>query len=170
MTKPFNQLIVATTTIFMVACNSASTDSKTADATEKKETPAFDLATAKTAIEAENAKFMDAFKKGDSAGAASNYAQDALVMPSNAEPVAKSAIAPLWGSFIRMGVKDVKLIVDDIAGNAEIISETGRYEIYAAENKMLDKGKYVVVWKPENGAWKIYRDIFNTNMPAAPAK
>ena len=93
-----------------------------------------------------------------------------MVLPPNGEPVAKSSMATLWGSFIRMGVKEVKLVVDDIAGNAEIISETGRYEIYAAENKMIDKGKYVVVWKPENGAWKMYRDIFNTSMPAAPAK
>jgi ketosteroid isomerase-like protein len=170
MTKSFHKLIVAVTVMSIVACNNASSDSKTADATEKKETPAFDLATAKTAIEAENAKFMEAFKKGDSAGAAANYAQDALIMPPNGEPVAKSNIAPLWGSFIRMGVKDVKLVVDDIAGNADIISETGHYEIYAAENKMLDKGKYVVVWKPENGSWKMYRDIFNTSIPAAPAK
>ncbi len=71
---------------------------------------------------------------------------------------------------MRMGVKDVKLITDDISGNADIISETGRYEIYADENKLLDKGKYVVVWKPENGGWKMYRDIFNTSMPAAPPK
>ena len=171
MTKSFNRLfVVAATAICLVACNSASSDSKTTEATETKDSPGFDLAKAKSAIEAENAKFMEAFKKGDSTGAAANYAQDAFILPPNGEPVAKSNIAPLWGSFIRMGVKDVKLVVDDIAGNADIISETGHYEIYAAENKMLDKGKYVVVWKPENGAWKMYRDIFNTSMPAAPAK
>jgi hypothetical protein len=48
--------------------------------------------------------------------------------------------------------------------------ETGRYEIYGAENKLMDKGKYVVAWKPVNGDWKLYRDIFNSDMPAAPAK
>lgn len=169
MTKSFYIPVLAAIMTFSAACNNASNDSKTAGTAEKQET-VFDLAAAKTAIEAENTKFMEAFKKGDSAAVASNYAQDALVMPPNAEPVAKSGNAALWGSFIRMGVKDVKLVTDDIAGNAEIIAETGRYEIYAAENKLLDKGKYVVVWKPENGAWKMYRDIFNTNMPAAPVK
>ncbi len=170
MIKLFNRLLAAAITISILACNTASTDSKTADATETKDISAFDLATAKSAIEAENAKFMDAFKKGDSAGAASNYSDDAQMMPPNSEPVKKSDIAPLWGSFIRMGVKEVKLVVDDIAGNADIISETGRYEILAAENKTLDKGKYVVVWKPVNGVWKMYRDIWNTSMPAAPVK
>jgi ketosteroid isomerase-like protein len=170
MTKSFNQLTAVVVAIFMVACNTASTDSKNADAMETKDSPAFDLATAKSAIEAENAKFMEAFKKGDSAAAASNYSEDAQMLPPNGEPVMKNGIAPLWGSFIGMGVKEVKLVVDDIAGNAEIISETGHYEILAAENKMLDKGKYVVVWKPVNVVWKMYRDIWNTSMPAAPAK
>ena len=68
MTKSFNALIVAATVMLIVACNNASSDSKGTDATEKKDSPAFDLATAKTAIEAENAKFMEAFKKGDSTG------------------------------------------------------------------------------------------------------
>ena len=48
--------------------------------------------------------------------------------------------------------------------------ETGRYELYDAQNKILDKGKYVVVWKQENGEWKLFRDIFNSDLPAAPAK
>ena len=52
----------------------------------------------------------------------------------------------------------------------KFLSETGHYEIYAAENKLLDKGKYVVVWKSVNGVWKMYRDIFNTSMPAVAAK
>ncbi len=113
---------------------------------------------------------MDAIKKGDSTGAAANYSDDAHLLPPNSEPVMKSGIAPLWATFMGMGVKEIKLVVDDIAGNADIISETGHYEILAAENKTLDKGKYVVVWKPVNGVWKMYRDIWNTNMPAAPAK
>ena len=71
---------------------------------------------------------------------------------------------------MRMGVKDFNLFADDLAGNKDQLVETGRYEIYDAQNKMLDKGKYVVVWKPVNGEWKLFRDIFNSDVPAAPAK
>jgi len=170
MTKSFNQLIVVVVLISMLACNTASSDKKTDETTAAKDSPAFDLSSAKTSIEAENAKFMDAFKKGDSAAVAANYGPDGMLLPPNSEPVQGTGIPALWGSFIRMGVKDVKLMTDDVSGNADQLAETGRYEIYAAENKMLDKGKYVVVWKPENGAWKMYRDIWNSSMPAAPAK
>ena len=51
-------------------------------------------------------------------------------------------------------------------GTAGLLAETGTYEMYGDNNKTLDKGKYVVVWKQENGQWKIYRDIWNTSMPA----
>lgn len=170
MKKLFNRLTVAATVVFMAACNTAPTDSKTDETTVSKGSTSFDLSNAKTSIEAENTKFMNAFKKGDSAGVASNYGPDGMLLPPNSEPVQGSGIPALWGSFIRMGVKDVKLMTDDVSGNQDQLAETGRYEIYAAENKMLDKGKYVVVWKRVNGGWKIYRDIWNSNMPAAPAK
>ncbi|MGZ8541219.1 MAG: YybH family protein [Chitinophagaceae bacterium] len=168
--KKFFKLLIAFIIIFGAGCNTASTDTKTADAAETKDSPAFDLTTARSVIGAENAKFMDAFKKGDSVAVASTYSDDAVLLPPNSEPVSKAGITSMWGSFMGMGVKDVKLVSDDIAGNAEIISETGHFEIYAAENKMIDKGKYVVVWKPVNGVWKMYRDIWNTSMAAAPTK
>jgi len=31
---------------------------------------------------------------------------------------------------------------------------------------VLDKGKYIVIWKQEEGQWKLHRDIFNSSMPA----
>ncbi len=168
MSNLINQLTIAVFTTFLVACNTASTDSKTTDAMESA--AAFDLASAKSTIESQNAKFMDAFKKGDSAAVAASYTSDGVLLPPNSETVQGAGIVSLWGSFMGMGVKEVKLSVDDVAGNAEILSETGRYEIFGAENKMLDKGKYIVVWKPVNGEWKMYRDIWNSSMPAAPAK
>lgn len=168
MTKLFNQLIILTAVIFLVACDTASTDKKTADTMDTKAN--FDMSAAKSAIEAGNAKFMDGLKKGDSAAIAALYADDAWVMPPNTEPVKGSDIAAFWGSVIRMGVKDAKFITDDVSGNADMLVETAHYEMYGADNKLLDKGKYVVAWKPVNGEWKLYRDIWNTSMPAAPSK
>jgi len=168
MKKVFTQLTVAAALLFMAACNTAPTDSKTAETKDTK--TSFDPAAAKSSIEAENVKFLEAFKKGDSVAIASYYTDDAWVMPPNSEPVKGADIAALWGSFIRMGVKDFKLITNDVSGDETQLAETGYYELYGADNKLMDKGKYVVVWKAVNGGWKLYRDIFNTSMPAAPAK
>ena len=162
--------MVVSTALFIVACDSASTDNKSSDTANSKDSVQFDSGKAKSSIETENAKFIDALKKGDSAGMASNYSQDALVLPPNSTSVKGNEIMSLWGSFIRSGVKDLKLSTDDVTGNAEQLAETGNYEIYGDKNKLLDKGKYVVVWKSQNGNWKMYRDIWNSNTPPEPAK
>lgn len=70
------------------------------------------------------------------------------------------------GKFYQIGVKELKLDVQDVTGNEDMLTETGTYELIGDNNKSLDKGKYVVVWRNENGSWKIFRDIFNTNLPA----
>jgi ketosteroid isomerase-like protein len=164
MKKSFILFVLTFTLCGLFACNTASTD-KTADATEKNDAPAFDAAAAKSSVEASNVKFVEAFKKGDSAGVAALYTNDAMIMPPNMATVKGNSIPGFWGGFMRMGVKDVKLVTDDVEGNAEQLVETGRYEIFGDGNKQLDNGKYIVAWKSVNGEWKMHRDIFNSDMP-----
>jgi hypothetical protein len=46
-------------------------------------------------------------------------------------------------------------------------SRQGFYTMFGPEGKMMDTGKYVVIWKREEGQWKYNRDIANTSMPRA---
>ncbi len=152
--------------IFFVACNdTATTDNKTA----AKDSTGNDSESVKAHIKKEASNFEEEVKRGDSTAMAAHYGSDALVMPPNSEPVKGNDIAGLWGGAIRMGVKDLKLNITDISGGGDVYAETGTYEMFGAENKSMDKGKYVVVWKKDNGNWKIYRDIWNSNvaMPAS---
>ena len=161
MKKHFSFLFITCGMLYLLACNSAPTDKMAIG----KDNPSFDLTKARTFIENENAKFVEEFKKGDSAGLASHYGQDAWLMMQGMEPIKKEGIEAAWGRVIRMGVKSVKVNTVDVVGNADLLAETGMFELYGDNNKLLDKGKYVDVWKPENGGWKIYRDIGNSNMP-----
>ena len=165
--KPFFITIFCSmvASFFMIACNN-----KTAEASNStvNNTSSFDLEKARSNIRELDDKFIVDFKRGDSAAMAAHYSADAWVMPSNSEPVTKNNIAGFWGGVIRMGVKDFKLDITDITGNDSLIAETGRYEMYGDNNQLMDKGKYVVVWKKENGDWKIFRDIWNTSMAATP--
>jgi hypothetical protein len=45
--------------------------------------------------------------------------------------------------------------------------DAGTYLIKSADGNVLDKGKYVTIWKRENGQWKLHRDIFNSDLPVA---
>jgi ketosteroid isomerase-like protein len=154
--------------IFILSCNnSGTTNTASEDSSNKmKAEKSFDLDKARAAIDEENRRFMDDFKRGDSAALAAHYAADGMVLAPNVNAVKKDGLAALWGSFIRSGIKDLKISPTDVAGDAEMLTETGMYELYGDNNKVLDKGKYVVVWKNENDSWKIFRDIFNTSQQA----
>jgi len=161
MKKYCSFLFIACFVMYLMGCNSAPNDKMSI----AKDAPSFDLSKARTWIESDNAKFVEEFKKGDSAGLASHYGSDALLMMGGMESVKKDGIASAWAQAMRMGAKEVKVNTVDLTGNADLLVETGAYEVYGDNNKLLDKGKYVVVWKPENGGWKIYRDIGNSNIP-----
>lgn len=70
-----------------------------------------------------------------------------------------------------MGVRNIKITTQEVMGGAETVSEMGSYEMFGDKNMSLDKGKFIVVWKQENGKWKMHRDVWNSDiMPPTPAK
>jgi ketosteroid isomerase-like protein len=131
------------------------------------DSPAFDKQKATKFIDSVNKKFTEYIRKGDSVSLAGLYHSDAELLFSNSEPISGQSILNAWGSIIRMGVKEFTFKTTDITGGGDLLVETGSYEMKTAENTLLDKGKYVVVWKQENGQWKLYRDIGNTSLPPA---
>ena len=131
----------------------------------------FSLDSAKAAINAANNAFSDALAKGDSAAAAAVYAKDACLMQSGMPKICGTAgIASFFGGARKMGVGGIKLTTLEVSGGKELVSEEGNYELLGLDGKTIDKGKYIVNWKSEDGKWKIARDISNTDMaPPAPA-
>jgi len=62
--------------------------------------------------------------------------------------------------MIRSGTRNMTFTTTDLTGCDDFLIETGYYEIKQNDSK-VNKGKYVVVWKQQNGEWKLYRDIGN---------
>lgn len=123
----------------------------------------------KADIMAANQKFMDTFQKG-AATMSTHYTADATLMPPGNEAIQGSAaIGTYWKGGHDSGVKRAKLetVTAEQAGSQVI--EVGRYTLYGANDAQLDAGKYIVIWKQEGGQWKLHRDIWNTNTPAAVA-
>ena len=78
-----------------------------------------------------------------------------------------SVIGSMSKQLAAMGVKSFTLNAGDITGNADQVVETGTWEM-GDGSKTIDKGKYIVVWKKENGNWKLWRDIWNSDNPPPP--
>ena len=128
----------------------------------------FHLDSVNMAITSANNVFTDAFAKGDSLGVSNCYAKNGCIMPSGSPKICgKDGIAGFFMGAKKMGMASIKLTTVEITGGKELVSEEGTYEISGADGKVLDKGKYLVNWKQEDGQWKMYRDIFNSDMPPA---
>lgn len=131
--------------------------------------PVFNLDSVKAAIDANNAVFIASMKKGDSATMASCYTKDACMMVPNMPKVCGAQALPgLFGGMHRMGLVNLKLQVTEVLGTPDLVSEEGTYELLTNEGASMEKGKYLVTWKKEEGKWKKYRDIFNADAPPPP--
>ena len=120
----------------------------------------------KSIVMAGNQAFMDAFYKGATT-LGNLYTTDALLMNANSDAVRGSAaIGEFWKKAYEAGTKRVKLETVEVEPEGNVIIEVGRYTVYGANDAQQDMGKYIVIWKKENGMWKLHRDIGNTNMPA----
>jgi uncharacterized protein (TIGR02246 family) len=130
-----------------------------------------EVAAATKAIEAANARFVAALKKGDGAAAAANYTDDAIVMMPG-EPAWKGRAAILKGlqDFVGMfKVTAAEMRSSQVMVGGDLAVETGTME-WTLQPKsgaaIKDKGKYLTVWKKQaDGGWKIVRDINNTDLP-----
>ena len=120
----------------------------------------------RAAIEAADAKFSALVAQGDGAALARLYAKDGAVMPAGSAPIhGTEAIAKFWQSALASGVAAVELKTVEVYGQGVTATEVGEYALHDKVGKVLDRGKYIVIWRHEDGQWKLLRDMFSTNEP-----
>jgi uncharacterized protein (TIGR02246 family) len=121
----------------------------------------------KSEIEAVNAKFGAAYDRGDAAAIARLYTPHATMFPPGSDMVTgREGIQKVWAGAIQSGMKFTSLQTVSVEQYGNAAREIGRFtaEVPNAQKQMTKLvGKYVVVWKRENGAWLLDADIWNTN-------
>ena len=117
----------------------------------------------KADIEAVNAKWIDFFNKGDFAGVASLYTDDATAFPPGSGMVkGRAAIAVMWKSMAEQ-VSDPKLTTLDVKSlGPSAAREIGTFSLKSKGPKPQEiTGKYLVVWEKIGNEWKLAADIWN---------
>jgi uncharacterized protein (TIGR02246 family) len=149
-----------------IACLVALTLGLAGCAGQKKESPA----DVRTAIDAVNRQFMDAFSRGDAARISTFYAEDAQIYPPGMGPVSgRPDIEKTWRGVLALPVKEMRIETAELQPFGDDATEVGRYTLVANDGRELDAGKYIVLWKRGAGGWKIHRDIWNSNAPLVTA-
>lgn len=119
-------------------------------------------------IEAALVTFTAAFNKGDDAGVAAHYAEDAAVLPPDSARIdGRTNIQAFWKGAIDAGLADLTLKAVEVEGGGDTAFEVGEVT-YSAPDKTGTRstatGKYIVIWKKgTDGVWRLYRDIWNSN-------
>ncbi|MGE5180031.1 MAG: YybH family protein [Bacteroidota bacterium] len=122
----------------------------------------------RSAIEASNKQFTDAFSRRDAAAIGLLYAEDGEVLPPGATPLdGRDAIVTMWQSVLALPIAGLQRQTTEVGVGEDSAWETGRYTMTAPNGSTSESGKYVVIWKHDEAGWKIYRDIWNSNTPAA---
>jgi len=107
----------------------------------------------------------------------SYYSDDAIVMPPNsASTTTKEAIRSTLKDLLASPGATVswKATKVEVAKSGDLACVSGIYEettIEASGKPVKDRGKYVKVWKKQaDGKWKCGADIWNSDLPVAPAE
>ena len=145
----------------------SSCNNDTAKTTTSEKSSSFNIDSVKAVIAASNKKFGEAWASGDSATFVSCYAKDACINPPNMPRMCgPAAITGFFNGGRAMGLRNLTLTTEEVMGGNEAVVETGKYEVFDSAHKSLDKGKYLVMWKEEDGKWKSFRDEWNSDQPA----
>ena len=145
--------------------NNASKD------TNKNSGVIFDSIEMKKIIDEKTNKFTQAHITKDTAYLNNIFTQDAKAYPPNSDIVTgRVAISAVNSEWVNYGIKEFSEESTSFYGNEDYLIDEGKYYLRYGENDIIDKGKYINIWKKENGDWKIYSNIWNTSLPAAPIK
>ena len=114
-----------------------------------------------------NKGFMAAFNANDHKSMGQVYTKSGKLYPSNSDVIeGREAVEIFWKSVFEAGVAKAKLVTNGVEGFQETAIEEGSYSLYDATDKVLDEGKYIVIWKKVDNQWKYDKDIWNTSIPA----
>ena len=134
--------------------------------------------TDEAAIAKVRSTYQSASMAQDAAAIAKLYASDGMELPPNAPAVkGRAAIEAYHKSFAQQFMMHGLTIVStEVHVTADRAYDVGTYKqtlmAMKAGNTIDDRGKYIVLFKKEGGAWLVTHAIYNSDLPppAPPAK
>jgi ketosteroid isomerase-like protein len=133
--------------------------------TEKKHTSAFSIDSAKAHIIKMNDSYSERFMTNDTAYYISRYCKDAQIYsPGMPAVMGRDSIINFFYQNGANKEAKIELPAGNIYGNEELVVEEGTYNFPDGKGGSVDKGKFIALWKKEEGVWKLYREIWNTDL------
>lgn len=142
-------LIFLIVSVSITSCKQITTENNT-------QTDQIDLASFEKEIELRLREYENLLQKGDSIALGDMYMVDAQIIPST---IGRENIIKSFGRMIRDSVTG-SFKTTDLWGNDDLLVEEGTGVWYQGKGLVVGRGKYLLVWKKDDGKWKILRDTW----------
>jgi len=116
-----------------------------------------DLSTLEKEIELRLREYEGHLQNGDSIALGNMYMEDAEIIPST---VGRKNIIKAFGSMIRDSITGSSFKTTKLWGNDQLLVEDGTGTWSLTNGKVVGSGRYLLVWKKDDGKWKILRDTW----------
>ncbi len=170
MKKSILLFVVSSCLVVLSSCKEeTTTPPPAAEAATETEAPAPakpDLAQIKTEIQAVENAWAAALTARDLNALMALYTDDAVSMPNN-QPilVGKAAIQKAQeAEFKTMPAgRTFAFETMDVFGDGDVVTETGKSTIKDASGKVVGTGKYMAVFRKQDGKYLCIREIYNND-------
>lgn len=142
-------LCILLVSMFLVSCKENSTENGL-------ETHTTDISNLEKEIELRLREYETLLKQGDSIALGNMYTLDAEIIPST---IGRENIVKVFGSMIRNSVTG-SFKTTNLWGNDQLLVEQGTGQWFSGDGIDVSSGHYLLVWKKEDGQWKILRDTW----------
>jgi ketosteroid isomerase-like protein len=136
--------------IFITSC-----DQKASEQTLQSNQP--DISILEKEIELRLREYESHLKNGDSIALGNMYMEDAEIIPST---IGRNNITKAFGSMIRDSITGSSFKTTKLWGNEQLLVEDGTGTWYHTNGTAVGSGRYLLVWKKDDGKWKILRDTW----------
>ncbi|MPV58353.1 DUF4440 domain-containing protein [Burkholderia sp. HI2761] len=119
------------------------------------------------AIKAENARWADAFARGDYDAIGRLYTDDGALLPPGGDKVTgRRAITEYFtNGYAGSKPGTVSFSNDEFYGNDRVATEVSDVEVRDGDGKLKIRAKQTLVFLKQGGTWKLHRDMWNAYPP-----
>jgi ketosteroid isomerase-like protein len=137
---------------------------------DTKHESTFRIDSVKTHIIKMNESYSERFTTNDTAYYNSRYCKDAQVYsPGMPAVIGRDSIISFFYQNGTNKEAKIELPAGNIYGTENLLAEEGTYNFPDGKGGSFDKGKFIALWKQEDGKWKLFREIWNTDNAQQPA-
>ncbi len=125
----------------------------------------------RSALDAAQQAWVAAFNAHDADAMVALTTVDIVLLPPNAPPVrGREAVRALWHQAASAAKAHATVTNDETVVIGEFAWSMGAFTHTLPNGVVVSRGKFLEIWQRVDGQWKIHRDMFSGNSPAAKPK